>query len=261
MADAAIAAWNTKYTYNFWRPVAAIRESDPGTGPTGLGDGNPNTHGDVKWTPLGAPMDNGNPNGPYYTPPFPAYTSGHATIGAAMFRVVGDFYHTDHIAFSWMSDEYNGVTIDQYGNVRPAVTRHYASLSQASYENAESRIYLGIHWPWDRDQGMQQGTAIADYAIQHVLMPLNGRLAAVDPSLATGLPAVANPARPITVTTVAPATLVGSSSNHQVEFSNSTTPDQSVASKATTPAPAIRLVAADAVRARDWLFHSQEWWE
>ena len=69
-------------------------------------------------------------------------------------RTVEDFYHTDNIAFSWMSDEYNGHTVDQYGKVRPAVTRHYETLSQAAYENAESRIYLGIHWPWDRDKGL-----------------------------------------------------------------------------------------------------------
>ncbi len=174
MADAAISAWFTKYTYNFWRPVAGIRESDPGTGPTGLGDGNPHTHGDVNWTPLGAPMDNGSPNGPNFTPPFPAYTSGHATIGKAMFETVADFYGTDNITFSWMSDEYNGITVDQYGSVRPAITRTYHSLSQAAYENAQSRLYLGIHWPWDRDDGIMQGQEVADYTIQHVLLPLDG---------------------------------------------------------------------------------------
>src|SRR5262249_37042272 len=86
LAQPATAAWNTKYTYTFWRPAAAIREADPGTGPSGLGDGNPHTQGDPNWTPLGAAMDNGNPNGPNYTPPFPAYTSGHAAIGAAAFQ-------------------------------------------------------------------------------------------------------------------------------------------------------------------------------
>src|SRR5208283_5467843 len=92
LADAAIAAWYTKYTYNFWRPVAGIRESDPGTGPSGLGDGNPNTQGDVNWKPLGAPMDNGSPNGPNFTPGFPADTSGHATFGAAVFQILANFY-------------------------------------------------------------------------------------------------------------------------------------------------------------------------
>ena len=46
MADAGIASWESKYYYQFWRPITAIRESDPGTGPTGLGDGNADTAGD-----------------------------------------------------------------------------------------------------------------------------------------------------------------------------------------------------------------------
>ena len=46
----------------------------------------------------GDPMDNGSPNGPDFTPAFPAYTSGHATIGNAMFRTVEDFYHTDNFS-------------------------------------------------------------------------------------------------------------------------------------------------------------------
>src|SRR5262249_19809490 len=58
MADAGIAIWESKYHYQFWRPVAGIRESDPGTGPTGLGDGNDATVGDPTFTPLGAPASN-----------------------------------------------------------------------------------------------------------------------------------------------------------------------------------------------------------
>src|SRR6185503_13153340 len=40
MADAGTAIWESKYYYDFWRPITGIRESDPGTGPTSLGDGN-----------------------------------------------------------------------------------------------------------------------------------------------------------------------------------------------------------------------------
>src|SRR5207244_6679349 len=46
MADAGMAIWESKYFYQYWRPVAGIRESDAGTGPTGGGDGNPDTIGD-----------------------------------------------------------------------------------------------------------------------------------------------------------------------------------------------------------------------
>jgi hypothetical protein len=81
LADAGITTWDGKYDYSFWRPVTAIRENDPGTGPTGLGSGNPFLvgQGDPKWSPLGAPADNGG--GTNFTPPFPAYASGHATFG------------------------------------------------------------------------------------------------------------------------------------------------------------------------------------
>ena len=69
MADAGIAIWESKYHYNFWRPITAIRESDEGTGPTGAGDGNPMTIGDPSFSPLGAPAS--NLTGPNFTPAVP----------------------------------------------------------------------------------------------------------------------------------------------------------------------------------------------
>ncbi len=58
MSDAGVASWESKYYYQFWRPVTGIREADPGTGPTGRGDGNPLTIGDPTFSPLGAPASN-----------------------------------------------------------------------------------------------------------------------------------------------------------------------------------------------------------
>src|SRR5262245_13503179 len=171
MADASIAAWDTKYVYNFWRPVIAIREADPGTGPTGLGDGNPATTGETTWSPLGASCSNSCPAGSNFTPPFPAYTSGHAAIGAAMFRTLRDFYGTDNLSFTLTSDECNGVTTDQNGAVRAPATRSFSSFSQAAEENGQSRIYLGIHWRFDKTAGIAQGTSIADYVFQNYLEP------------------------------------------------------------------------------------------
>jgi hypothetical protein len=168
MADAGITCWETKYHYRFWRPILGIREADEGTGPTGRGDGNPDTQGDPDWTPLGAPGTNGGRN---FTPPFPAYPSGHATFGAAMFRVLVDYYGTDDIAFDFVSDELNGTTTDSQGTVRPRVVRHFDSLSQAALENAESRIYLGIHWQFDATAGIATGTSVGDYVFDHVLRP------------------------------------------------------------------------------------------
>lgn len=84
MADAGIAIWESKYHYQLWRPVAGIRESDPGTGPTGLGDGNRRTVGDPAFSPLGAPAS--NLAGPNFTPPFPSYPRAMPASGAPSSR-------------------------------------------------------------------------------------------------------------------------------------------------------------------------------
>jgi hypothetical protein len=170
MADAAIATWESKYYYQFWRPVTGIRESDQGTGPTGLGDGNPATIGDPTFTPLGAPAS--NLRGPNFTPPFPSYPSGHASFGGALFRVLRMFYGTDNIAFTFISDEFNGITEDDDGNVRPLLPRTFTSLSQAEEENGESRIYLGIHWHFDKTEGITQGQRVGEYVYQNAFLPL-----------------------------------------------------------------------------------------
>jgi hypothetical protein len=173
MADSGIAIWESKYHYDVWRPVTGIREADEGTGPTGLGDGNPHTVGDPTFSPLGAPAS--NLQGPNFTPPFPAYPSGHAGFGGALFQTLRRFYRTDAIAFTFVSDELNGVTLDNDGNVRPLVPRHFRSLSQAEEENGQSRIYLGIHWAFDKTEGIAQGRNVADYVFEHAFGPVRRR--------------------------------------------------------------------------------------
>jgi hypothetical protein len=171
MAEAGMGAWESKYHYDFWRPITGIRESDPGTGPTGAGDGNPNTVGDVNFHPLGAPAS--NLTGPNFTPPFPAYASGHATFGGTLFQTLRRFYGTDHIGFTFVSDEFNGHTLDNTGHVRPYVPRSFSRFSQAEEENGQSRIYLGIHWSFDKTEGIAQGRRIANYVYDHVFTRLH----------------------------------------------------------------------------------------
>jgi hypothetical protein len=168
MADSAIAIWKIKYGDGHWRPVTGVREADAGTGPSGLGDGNPDTRGDPYWTPLGSPAS--NMSGPNFTPPFPAYPSGHAGLGAAMFHTLRRFYRTDTIAFSFVSDEFNGVTRDNRGRVRPRIERSFASLSEAEEECGQSRIYLGVHWRYDKLQSFRLGRRVADYVNEHGLV-------------------------------------------------------------------------------------------
>lgn len=170
MADEAIADWESKFYYDFWRPVGGLRESDPGTGPTGLGDGNDATQGDPKFVPFGAPAS--NLTGPNFTPPFPAYPSGHAGIGAALFQTLRNVYGTDKIPFTFTSDEYNGVTVGNDGVVRPLKPRSFSALSVAEEENGQSRMYLGIHWAFDKTAGLAQGRKVADYVYRSIYQPV-----------------------------------------------------------------------------------------
>jgi membrane-associated phospholipid phosphatase len=147
-ADAGIVAWDAKYVYDLWRPIAAIREA--GT------DSNPLTEADPDWVPLGAP---GGGEIPDFTPPFPAYTSGHATFGAAVLKTAAHFFGTDEIHFTIGSDEL------------PGVYRSYGTLSDAAAENARSRIYLGIHWNFDDTFGRSTGEHVADYVFETLMLP------------------------------------------------------------------------------------------
>lgn len=144
MADAGIVSWDAKYQYDFWRPVTAIQEADT--------DGNDATEADPDWIPL-YPV----------TPPFPAYTSGHATFAAAHAAVMEDFFGTDDITFSIGTDEplYDGSEL-----------RTYDSFSEAAIENALSRIYIGVHYDFDAIYGTESGFAIGHYAFDQMAQPI-----------------------------------------------------------------------------------------
>jgi len=162
MADAGIAIWESKYHYKFWRPITGIRERDH----------NPRTTRDATFSPLGAPAS--NLTGPNFTPPFPAYPSGHAGFGGALFQILRDFYGTDRIPFTFVSDELNGETLDNEGHVRPRIPRSFSSLSEAEEENGQSRIYLGIHWAFDKTEGIMQGQNVAEYVFRKAFVRQRG---------------------------------------------------------------------------------------
>lgn len=179
MADGAIAAWDAKYQYNFWRPVAAIREA--GDGSLDDADGNPNTVAVLDWRPLGAP---GDPNvlDSDFTPPFPAWPSGHATMGGAMFETLRLFYGTNVFGeIAGVSGNVYNLTSQElmpsdlpaemlppgYDNARQFMTfsamldSTTPDLTSPEWENAISRLFLGIHWKFDAEDGITFGNAIA----------------------------------------------------------------------------------------------------
>jgi PAP2 superfamily len=113
---------------DLWRPASAIREADT--------DGNPETIKDENWQPLSI-----NPMGKHFSPPFPAYISGHATFGAAHSGVMRNFFGTDNITFTVGTDDPNA----------KCVKRTFNSFTAAALENGRSRVYLGVHYQWDAD--------------------------------------------------------------------------------------------------------------
>ena len=172
MADAAIAAWDVKYEEDFWRPITAIRAD------AAHDDNNPATVEDPNWAYLGAPGFDPNSTADDFTPPFPAYTSGHATMGGAVFKALEMFYGTNDFSVADALIGADPVTAQFELNSNEAGSggpRNYDSFTQVGPlgpgmenspegENGMSRIYLGLHWLFDQQDGIALGNAIAQYA-------------------------------------------------------------------------------------------------
>jgi hypothetical protein len=135
MADAGIVAWDAKYMsdVDVWRPITAIRNAST--------DGNPLTAQNPNWVPL---LD--------FSPPFPGYTSGHGTFAGAWGAAMKAFFGTDNMTFSATSDE----------PAAAGVVRTFHSFSQAAYEDAESRIWLGVHFRFDAEDAYLSGKRMAE---------------------------------------------------------------------------------------------------
>jgi hypothetical protein len=141
IADGFIAGWDIRFYYHFWRPVTAIRAGDT--------DGNPDTVPDPGW------------NTYLNTPPIPDYASTHSTLGAAAAEVLARFFGDDNVAFDMTS-----------GAPFAGITRHFSSFSQAARENADSRVYAGIHFRTACRDGLKLGGKIGKFIVGHVLEPL-----------------------------------------------------------------------------------------
>ncbi len=152
LADSGIAAWDSKYFWNYWRPVTGIRRlaEYPAAG----------TSADVNWKPFGASVVNANYSD-IFTPPFPAYPSGHATFFASVSEIMRAFFG-DKTPFTFVSDEYDGKSVDPKLGfaVRPLVPVRFRTLTFAQKENGQSRVYNGVHWQWDNTEGQNLGVKV-----------------------------------------------------------------------------------------------------
>jgi hypothetical protein len=148
LADGYVGSFETKYHYNYWRPVTAIQMADT--------DGNPNTSADPTWTPL------------VQTPPIPDYDSGHSVEGGAAAKVLQRFFGTDHINFRTCS-----LTLPPGSTCTDPmpVLRRYTSFSQAAAENGISRILNGFHFRKAVEEGIEHGRKIGSRAVNRFMRP------------------------------------------------------------------------------------------
>jgi len=144
-ADAAIACWNDKYFWNFWRPTDAIHEA--------ANDGNPRTEADANWMPLFDPSTATSPA--LSTPAFPDHPSGHSCVSAATLTAMRAFFHKDDIAFDIVSTRF------------PNQPRHFSSFSQALAEVIDARVWGGVHFRTADTQGASLGKRVAHWERAH----------------------------------------------------------------------------------------------
>jgi hypothetical protein len=140
VADSVIAFYDAKYTYNFWRPVTAIRNASTAI--------NPETSPDPNWLP-----EVGN------TTPDPSYPGAHAVISAAASAVLISFLKDNHFGFDVTSE------------VLPGVERSFHTFSDAAEEATLSRIFAGVHFRFDLTVGHRLGHDVADFVLDQLLQP------------------------------------------------------------------------------------------
>jgi hypothetical protein len=128
--DAFISCWNTKYVYNSKRPVTYINDNFQG-----------------QWRSYVA------------TPNFPSYPSGHSVQSAAAAAVLTDMFGHKSFTDTTHADH----------NLTPArQPRTFKSFYEAAAEAAVSRLYGGIHYAFDNNDGLQSGECIGQRIIAGV---------------------------------------------------------------------------------------------
>jgi hypothetical protein len=141
LCDGSIAVFESKYHYNRWRPVTAIRAGDT--------DGNNKTVPDMTWLPV------------IVTPPFPSYPSAHASVSGAARAVLERAFGKHCHAITLTNPLLPGVVLD------------YTAWEQITDDIDDARIYGGIHFRFDQEAGAHQGRHVGKYILRHYLRSMH----------------------------------------------------------------------------------------
>jgi len=134
-ADAAIACYESKYAYNVWRPISAIRNADGVRIPS-----------DPSWNPLLA------------TPAFPEYPSAHNEISGAIAQVLIALF-----------GDIPGEAMVAHSSGNPTFDHVWTQFSQGMDEVINARVWEGIHLRNSDEQGMRAGRCVGQFVIRHTL--------------------------------------------------------------------------------------------
>lgn len=132
LCDAGIRAWHQKFTYNYLRPIDYIRQNMPTA---------------ADWNSVMCPDGSGR----YFTPPFPAYPSGHATFGAVAAEIFANLLGENY----QFTDRCHEGRTEFRGQ-----PRSFTSFRQMAEENAYSRLPIGVHFRMDATSGVALGYGI-----------------------------------------------------------------------------------------------------
>ena len=152
--DGYVNVFDNKFYYNHWRPYTAIRWA--------ANDGNSDTEEDTDWNNLHK-----------HTYPFPSYPSAHGTASTSAMTVMANTLGKGDAYFFTMTQhevDSAGFFSGKMKMIPP--TRTFKSFSEAGLEAAMSRVYLGIHFRYDSEEGNRLGAKVGQYVTDNFLDPL-----------------------------------------------------------------------------------------
>jgi hypothetical protein len=140
--DGLQTSFTSKFTYGLWRPVTAIRRAGE--------DLNPATDQEDTWTPL------------LNTPTYPSYAGNAACLSAASARALQIAFGQDDIPFTVTYPRTMGL---------PTETRTYTGFSDLAQQEADSRIFGGIHYRFDNEASQAYCVKAPQFAAEHFMLP------------------------------------------------------------------------------------------